>query len=714
MKSFRYGRRRAGLCAMLALAGMGHTNANSNSNSNSNAEDHVLEEVTITGHPLSAEGLAQPNFVLRDNALNKALAASIGETLVGMPSINSASFGQAVGRPVIRGQGGARVKMMEDRVDVMDVSVTSPDHAVSVDAAIADSIEVLMGPSTLLYGSGAIGGVVDVHTGRIPHTVSEETEAMLEVRGADNADKRSAAGKMNTSLGSLALHLDGFYREAGDYDIPGFAESRAMRASEESEHDDEEHEGEEHDEDGEVRGELPGSDFKTYGGAMGLSYVGESGFFGVSYSVYESDYGLPGHSHEHEHEEEFEHDDEEHEGHEEHAEEEGEEEGNAILELEQQRIDLEAGWSEWGVVDTVNFRLGYNDYEHVEFEPNGEAGTTFSNEQLEARLELVHSNSGNFTGAGGLQYSDREFSALGEEAFVQPVDTESLGMFYVGETQWANVGVEGGLRVDSVEHDPTSGRSRNFDLVSGSLGLILPLSDTLELTGQLDSSSRAPIAIELYSEGAHLATQSYEIGDAHLDEEAAFNISAGLSYRSDRWLVAFNAYYTDFDGFIYEQSTGEEIDELPVLQWTQEDAEFTGADLSAEWLTATWSGGNFYLLGKLDAVKAELDDGSDVPRIPPMRWSLGARLDLAGLQGELVYTHVDDQDDTADLELATHGYEDLRLYLEYGFDAGQSRIELFLLGTNLTDDEQRYHTSFIKDIAPQPGRTIEAGIRVVL
>ena len=674
------------------------------------AESVIYEELVVTAHPLSAEGLAQPTSVLDGDALSRAQAATLGETLINQPGIHSSTFGQAVGRPVIRGMGGPRVKVMEDRIDSMDVSVSSPDHATTIEPFMADRIEVLKGPSTLLYGTGAIGGVVDVHTGRIPHTAPEKVQAKAELRGADNADQRTAAGMVKAGTGGFVLHVDGFYREADDYEIPGFAESEALRELEE--HDEEDHdEDEDHDEhegDEEAFGVLPGSALETKGGAVGLSFVGDRGFVGASVSLYDSEYGIPGHSHEHEHEEEEEED---------HDEEEHGEEGNPFIDLEQTRFDFEAGLKDpFGGAESLNVRIGYNDYEHAEIEGNGEIGTLFENEAVEGRIEVVHLPVAEITGAGGFQFGDRKYKASGEEAYVPPVDTRNYGFFYVGQRNFGLVNLEGGARYENVSHDPQFGKTRNFDLGAVSLGLIAPFDSGWTLAVLGDYSTRAPTVEELFSDGPHLATGSFEIGDPELDKERAANISASVQYENNDWLLAASVYYTDFQDFIYEQATGEEEDDLPVYQWTQDDATFRGIDLEAEWRAVQWDNGEFAVSGFYDYVQARLKDGEnrDLPRIPPQRWGLGARLNWIGFSATLDYTKTSSQKDVAPLELPTEGFEDLRAYLGYTFDFGGSLFEVFILGRNLTDDEQRYHASFIKDIAPQPGRTIEGGLRLTL
>lgn len=672
------------------------------------AADEPIDELVVRAHPLSAENLAQPVATLAGKELERALAPSIAETLRDIPGVHSSSFGQAVGRPVIRGLGGARVKTMEDRIDSMDVSVSSPDHLTTIEPFVAQSIEVLKGPSTLLYGSGAIGGVVDVHTGRIPHEVPEKLSAKAELRAADNADQRTGAVRLEAGAGTIAFHLDAFYRDADEYDIPGFAESAALRELEEmegEEHGDEH--GEEHSEEEEAFGTLPGSQLEHRGGAIGLSHVGERGFLGVAVSTYEADYGLPGHSHGHEHGEEEEHG-------EEHSE---EEEGNPVLDLTQTRIDLEAGLdAPFAGFSSANFRLGFNDYEHTEVEGNGEAGTVFATEALEGRVELVHDRMMGFEGATGLQFSTREFSALGEEAFVQPVDTQTVGVFYVGQRDFGTTGLEVGLRYEHVDHDPTDSLSRTFDLGAASLGLIQPLTDNWTFSAQVDYSNRAPVAEELYSDGPHLATQSYEIGDPNLSEERAANLSASLAYEQESVRFALSAYYTDFGDFIYEAATGAELDELPVLQWQQDDATFRGVEVDFGWDALNWREGSLTLMAGFDLVRARLDEGENrnLPRIPPRRWRIGTVVTWQDLLAEVAWTRVDDQSDTAAGELPTEAYNDLRVHLAYGLDLRNSRLELFLTGRNLTDDEQRYHTSFIKDFAPQPGRTIEAGVTLRL
>ncbi|MDZ7670922.1 MAG: TonB-dependent receptor [Gammaproteobacteria bacterium] len=589
------------------------------------AGSQPIETITVIAHPLSAEGLALSSEILEGEDLAKKLGSSIGETVGYEPGVHSANFGQAASRPVIHGLSGPRVRIMEDRIDSLDVSVTSADHAVTIEPFIADRIEILKGPSTLLYGSGAIGGVVDVHTGRIPHERADRPlSGSGEVRRNDNGERETAALRLDGGAGSIAWHADAFSREADNYDIPGFAESRALRAQEEAEHGDEEGHDEDHDEEDhedEVRGTLPGSALDVKGGAVGLSFVGDRGFIGASVSRLDAEYGLPG-GHEHEEGEE---------GEEEHEEEHGEEEGNPLLDLKQTRVDFEAGLANpFRGFESMNVRIGYNDYEHEEIEPNGEVATLFENKAIETRIELTHAPLAGWRGAFGVQFQDRDFSAVGEEAFIAPVDTRSLGAFWVAERQFDNFELEAGARLEQVDIDPSEAGSQDFTGYAASLGIVIPAGEYWSVGLLADFSARAPIAEELFSNGPHLATSAFEIGNPNLNEEKAFSVSGNLRYAGDAWFFNGTLYYNRFSDFIFESPTGDEEDGLPVFVFLQEDADFFGFDAELRRTVATWDNGSLEASAMFDTVSAELDvSGND--KVPassahPLRCGSGRRL----------------------------------------------------------------------------------------
>lgn len=654
-----------------------------------------LEVIEVIAHPLSGEGLSQAVDVLEGEELEQKMAVSLGDTLANQPGVRSSSFGAAVSRPVIHGLGGPRVRIMEDRIDTLDVSVTSADHAVAIDPFLADRVEILKGPSTLLYGSGAIGGVVDVHTGRIPHTLPQARfTGGIETRFDSNADGNATALKLSGATGAFAWHLDGSFKDGDNYEIPGFAESARVRALEAEEPEEEEG--------GEAFGELPGSAFDSKSYAFGGAYIQEWGFIGAAVSRLEADYGLPG-GHDHEEEEEGEEEDALA----------GPESETPVLDLEQTRYDFELGVQDpFAAFSSLNVRLGVNDYEHQEIEPNGEVATEFSNEAWELRGELVYER-GAWSGAFGLQHSDREFSAIGEEAFIAPVDTRDTGIFWVAQRRYDRFDLETGLRLGRLEHDPEAGAAEDFTTGAASVGLVVPFSDELRLGVIGDYSTRAPVGEELYSDGPHLATQSFEIGNPDLDVERAASLSATLTYEADRWSASATAYASKFSDFIYQQATGEIEDDLPVFVYVQNDADFVGLDAEVSTTLTAWEDGAVRLRGMLDFVSADVDvPGNDnLPRIPPLRFGAGVELNLAQLTASLDFTRVTEQDDVAEQELPTDAYNDLRAYVGYDIAVPQGALTVFVSGRNLTDDEQRRHVSFIKDFAPAPGRTLEAGVR---
>jgi iron complex outermembrane receptor protein len=683
----------------------------------SRQKDSTIEEVVVRAHPLSAEGLAQSTISLSGDALARNLAPNLGETLGNQPGIHSSSFGAAVGRPVIHGQSGARVLVMEDRLSTMDVSVTSGDHATTIEPFIADSIEVLKGPATLLYGNGAVGGVVDVHTGRVPHGQQEaRVSGRITAQGSDNGDQHAIAGRFDGRQNRFFWHVDGFDRRSSNYDIPGETESAALIAQEEAEAA---ANNTQHEEEHESAGFLPGSHFDTDGGAIGLSYADDHWFAGIALSQLNAVYGLPG-GH----------------GHEDEAPVNGapvnaasgeESSDTPILDLEQTRVDFEIGganpWS--GATDTwfgraahsvesLNLRIGTNDYEHAEIEPSGEVATFFQNDAVEARFEVTHDLGGN-KHVWGVQLSDRDFSVTGEEAFVPGVDSRNTGVFWLSEQMVNDLALEMGLRFERVEHKAQEVAAQaDFTTAAGSLGVIHAINTDLTLTANFGYAQRAPVGEELFSDGPHLATGRYEIGTATLDEETVYRMDVILGWAKDGVELNLNAYYATFDDYIYQNATGGEEDQLPVFVWDQADADFYGLDGELRWQSIEIAGGNLTLRAFFDLIRSSLDTSaeSELPLMPADRLGLSLTQRWGDVALTLEAKRVADQDDVPSYQLATQGYNDIDAHLEWQPQLTQAQnLVIFLRGENLSDDEQRHHTSFIKDTAPQRGRTWTLGAR---
>lgn len=634
-----------------------------------------IESVTVYAHPLSASGVAQASLVLAGESLQRSIAANLGSTLAKQAGIHSAAFGDAVGRPVIHGLSGPRVRIMQDRLDTLDVSVTSGDHAVSVEPFIAERIEVLKGANSLLYGAGAIGGVVNVHTGRIPQQLaSKAISGGVEARHNNNGRGSTTALKLNGGGGKIAWHLDDTRKEADNYRIPNAANSFSQQQLSGTTG---------------VVGSLPGSHFKNDASAAGVSYFNDHGFVGVALSTIDAEYGLPGDH--------------------------GGEIDTPTLALEQQRVDVE--WQQdqpWGGFDSFNLRFAINDYEHQEIEPDGEVASVFDNKAWELRAQ-VRRDGPTWASVGGLQYTDKRFSAKGEEAFIAPVDSTDAGVFWLAQRDLLGFDIELGGRLGRVEHQPLAGGARHYSNYSAAMGVLRSISDSVQLGLQLDRSSRAPVAEELFSNGPHLVTNSFELGNSNLGNESATNVSANLHYQTARQLFSVTAYVVEFDDYIFQADGARIEDGLPVVVYQQADARFHGVDIQAGLGLFESDTVSLQLTAMYDRVYARLREGviRALPRTPPQRWGLGLDGHWGGASAALEYTHVSAQNEVAAGELPSPSYTDLSLHADYRIPlAAGAALTLFVQAKNIGDQDQRTHTSFIKEVAPAPGRSVSTGLRL--
>jgi len=678
--------------------------------------EHVLVSVPL--HKKSAE-TALPVTVLSGDELRRAASATIGETLGQSPGLASASFGPGVGQPVIRGQQGPRVTILQNGTSSADVAGLSGDHAVSVEPLLADSIEILRGPSTLLYGGGAIGGVVNVLDNRIPTSLEEGVSGGLDYRHDTASDLDNIVGRADGSSGSFAWHADFLYRDYNDLDIPGEAARDRGDEHEGEEHGEEKHDGEEHGDEETTDGYIGNTAGRAKSLTVGGAYHFDDGFFGLAVNRLENTYGIPSGAHEHGHEEEEGHEDEDHEG-EEHSEGE-EEEGGVNLDIEQTRYDAALHWHEpIPALEVMRGFLTYTDYGHAEIEGSGEVGTEFSNETWEGRLEMVHQQVGGFHGVLGLQVSSGEFSAVGEEAYIPETESSQWGVFVVEDYHVGDWLLELGLRFDQVDRDPDIGSDEDFNAISASSSALWDVSSGWQLGLALSRSERAPAVEELYSNAGnagpgewveHAATASIELGDPGLDTETSNNADLSVRWSGDGHWLALTVFYNDFADYINLLNTGQTLDETPVLVYAQEDAEFYGVEFDSEFTLASLGGGELRAGIWGDYIRGELDSGNDIPRLPPMR--LGARLAWASQSLEL-WTRVmdvEEQDKPGVNEEPTDGYTKWDAGVDYRLPVASSEITLFLALNNITDEEIRLSTSFLRDVAPEAGFSVEAGVR---
>ena len=662
-------------------------------------EHHDVEEVLVTGILGKAQkDTALPVNVLTGEQLRENAASTIGETLQNQIGVNSASFGPGVGQPVIRGQSANRVQVLANGTGALDVSNTSQDHANTVEGLLAERIEVIRGPATLLYGNGAIGGVVNVLDNRIPETVPEKLKGALEYRFNNVNQGSTAVGVLDGGQGNWAWHLDGILQNTDNVRIPGLANP-------------------EDPEDSSV-GFIENSDSEKQNVTAGISFIGDNGFLGISINELSNEYGLPPGAH----------------GHEEEAVPgmpvEEEEEEIIRLDLEQTRIDVKGEYNFKGAFETVRASLTSNDYTHQELEGD-EIGTVFNNKGMEFRLNAKHRTldiGEGLIGSLGIQYLDRDFSAVGEEAFIPASKISSFGVYAVESIDVGAFTYEGGLRFDKQEIEAGFGCDQSENSTTASLAGIWNFSEQANVMVSANRSQRAPSIEELYSNiasigcepslvlpnpdslVAHAATGRFELGNAQLNKETATNLE--IAYRKHTGAIKgeVSAFINSIDDYIFLADVGE-LDETIVSRYLQEDARFIGVEAQVEIPLSEFNGKDFHVNLFADYVEAEIDSGAYLPRIPPRR----AGFELVGHGDDwtvkLRNTFVSSQDKIALNEEGTDSYSRLDVFADYHLHFGDRDLLLIAKAKNLTNEDIRNHTSFLKESAPEAGRSIELGLR---
>ena len=926
--------------------------------------DHALagggsvEEIRVTAHPLSEidEHIVRPVQVLSKEELRTRSVSSIGETVANELGVTSSDFGTGVGRPVIRGQSGSRVQVLENGLGTMDASSLSADHSVTTETILSQQVEIFRGPATLLFGSGGSGGIINVVRGRILDYVPDDVEGEVALQYETVSDGMTGAGRLNFGAGNFAFHIDGMARNTDDYNIPGFAEMEPGESR---------------------RGTLANSSRKTENISGGLSWVGARGYAGFSVSHYQNEYGIPGHHHhhsehehlhdlegmdghddhdhddeddhdhddedDHDHDEEDEHhddedgdhdhdedehhddedgdhdhdedehhddedgdhdhdedehhddedgdhdhDEDEHhddeDGHHDHDEDEHhddedgdhdhdedehhddedgdhdhdedehhddedgdhdhdedehhddedgdhdhdedehhddedgdhdhdedehhddedgdhdhdedehhddedgdhdhdedehhddedgdhdhdedehhddedgdhdhededghdhddehehddeEEEGGVRIDMEQTRYEFVAALDDpLPGLSRVKLRWGFNDYEHDEIEPNGEIGTAFDNEEVEGRIEFLHNPIGDWNGAVGFHYRHKDFAAVGAESFVLPSELESFGVFILEKTDIGRVHIDLGARFEHQDSNADTGAQNDYDLFSASGGLNWDYAPGYQVGLSFSHSERAPSIEELYAQGPHLATATFEIGDANLDKEKSNNIDVYWRKTTGMFTVTANFFYNRIDDYVYKQEqdlNGDgfadrvaenfdgnpanildpEDDEEPLLVYLrQDDAEFLGFEAETRVRLMDDNNGRMVLRLWADYVEGERSNDTNLARITPWRFGSGLTWSRGPMYASVNYTRVNEQDDTAPLETRTAGYDLLDLHAGYTFRVQDNTVTLFARASNLLDEEIRRHTSFVKEQAPLPGRSGIFGVRV--
>lgn len=642
--------------------------------------------------------------VIQGKELTQALRPTLGETLSHTPGVSSTSFGPNASRPVLRGLQGERVRILTDGIGSIDVSNTSVDHAVVVNPLLAERIEVLRGPATLQFGSSALGGVVNVIDKRIPRVVPEEAihVDMIGTYGSA-ANERSGAGSVDVPIGSqFVVHADGSYLKTGNLRIGDYVLSpearRTALANAGTEDADQRAEGIDFAQNAALKGKLPNSQNKTWTAGLGAAFITDGGNIGISYSHYDSLYGVPAR----------------------YATAPGEEQESPRLDLAQDRVDLRAEVQTGGdLLKSIRVRAGYATYRHFELEADGSVGTAFYNKGLEARLELVQADHGAWHGASGVQYFSRNFNVVGDEAFLPKNTTEQFGVFTLQQLDYGALKLEGGVRY---EHTALEGKplpdqpqfyagQRTFDAVSGSLGASYAIAPDWRIGVTGSRTVRAPSAEELFANGPHAGTQAFEIGNPDFKTERSWGLEASLRGKGEGYSIEASAFYNWFDNFIYDIRTGGVQDGLPEYQSAQAKARYYGFEVQGSATLATLGDTKLVADGLADYVHAQIVDVGPAPRIPPLRLLGGLTLNAAkfDVRGEVEWN--DTQKRVSTLETSAGSFTLVNAEVNIRPWGTDRPLSFALSANNIFDVDARRQASFLKDFAPLAGRDFRVTAR---
>ena len=658
-----------------------------------NEQATTLDTIRIKAHPLeqTSKDFAVADTVVDQKRLAQG-AVTIGEALSGETGISSNQFGAGSSRPVIRGQDGPRVKILQNSSENIDVSTLSPDHAVTVDPALAKQVEVIRGPSTLLFGAGTVGGLVNVTDSKLPTAMPEKGyEGNVGLRYNTGSDEKLATAGVTLGLGDqVALRVEGLKREANDYIAPDYV-----------------HEGEK-----ERRVDNTFAKGQTVN--VGLSWIYDRGFTGISYSNRQDQYGLPGHSHEYEschlhglslHCGEHEHDEDGHD-HEDHDQDHAHEAGPWI-DLKSERYDVRTELDDpFAGFKKLRAQASYTDYQHDEIEEDT-ISTRFKNKGYDGRLELAHNPLGAWEGVIGTQYGQQKLELTGEEAFLAPNTTKKWSIFALEHAQLNDVHVELAARVDQQKIDIDDSSKKDFDgsafSVSGAANWEFAPNYKLSLV--TSHQERLPLAQELYADGGHFATNTYELGNDQLSKEKSNNVELGFHYDDNTFDYHVHVYHNWFDDYIYAQ-TLDRYKDFRLVQYAQDKARFYGAEAEAGYQISP-----IYKLSVFgDYVRGKIDN-ENAPRVPAGRLGTKLNADFGDhWSGSAEYYHVFQQDKIAAYETDSQSYNMLNLGVAYsGNYSNVSDYRVFLNANNLLDDQVYQHASFLSTI-PQVGRNFSVGV----
>ncbi|WPC31644.1 zinc piracy TonB-dependent receptor ZnuD [Acinetobacter towneri] len=687
---------------------------------NTESSSTQLETIQLQAHPLvqTAADFAVADHVIDQKTLAER-STTIGDAMADELGVYSNQYGSGSSRPVIRGQDGPRVKVLQHASETADVSTLSPDHAITVDPILAKQVEIIRGSSTLLYGAGTVGGLVNVTDQKIPTQMpNNDLEGQVGLRYNTGSDEKLASAGVTAALSDqFALRIEGSKRKANDYITPNYwVEHHHTEVHVEPDGSTHTHEHEELVKERRVDNTFAEGQTVNIGG----SWIHDRGFVGVSYSNRQDKYGLPGHSHEyhdcHPHGNKLHcgsHDPapqpDPHDEHE-HA------HGGPWIDLESHRYDLRAELDQpFAGFDKLRAHASFTDYEHDELEEN-KVISNFKSKGYDARLELVHKPLAGWEGVFGTQYSQQKIDLTGQveqhgnhshETVPMPdTKTQKYSLFGLEHKQFGDVHVELGARVEHQKIDVDAELKDYSDTgVSASAAANWQFAPNYKLSLTGSHQQRLPLAQELYANGIHFATNTYERGNANLDVEKSNNLELGLHYEADKLDYSLHVYHNWFDNYIYGATT-DHIETFRLIDYQQDKAKFYGTEAKLGYQISP----DYKLSVFGDYVRGEIDN-QNAPRVPAGR--LGTKVDANfadGWSGMAEYYRVFKQDKVAYLEQETAGYNMVNVGVAYaGNYANKQDYRVYFKANNLLDDEVYSHASFLSNI-PQVGRNFTVGV----
>ena len=670
----------------------------------------TLEPVVVSANPLGADinDLITPVSVLRGDQLSQKQSSTLGQTLNGLPSVGSTDFGPNSSRPTIRGLDGDRVRVMSNGGASLDASTLSYDHAVAIEPLLVEQIEVVRGPAALQYGGSAIGGAVNVIDNRIPKAPVKGVHGRAEVRAGGAESERAAAGLVTVGNGAFAIHVDGSSRKTDDLKVPKQAGREGFIS----------------------QGKLLNSDADQQGGALGFSLTNDHGYLGLSLDTYRNEYGTGLY-------------------------EEGDIASPTRIKLKQDKLTL-AGEQrnlsgKTGPFESIRGSFSTTDYKHEE-SAGGVVESTFKNKGWDSRIEGTHlpiqTSLGSLKGAWGVQGAESKFSAIGDATFVPNTQTNSMALFVFEELSFApGKAVNAGLRLESVKVDSFGGGtngetesftadSKKFKPFSASVGYRQDMGSGWTATSGLSYTERAPTFYELYANGMHHATETYEKGNADNKKEKGTTLELGMKFKTPTTRANFGAYVTEFSNFI-GLTQGGYVDELdgriqsldidecqgggsghcvPKYNFSGIKARLYGLEADGRFPLASGLFGKVSQLNmdwKADYVRGEnRSTGVALPRISPLRLSSALVYSQGKYSSQVDVQYSARQNRYADDLGATPSYTMFGLGASYKTAVtGMKSAYLFMRVDNLTDVEARNASSVLRDMAPAGARAIKVGLR---